>query len=236
MSENKSGNRILILGAGSDMAGAMIRLLFQEWNGCTFYLLARNISALKELAAQGESSGHKVELHHYDLMEPARLHFPNTEYCITYTGWLPDNKEAFEKSMLLNFTGIEVFVNGLIEDSGQTLKHIIITGSVAGVRCRPANRAYGLAKMALHDYALRLQKKWVGKIAVTLVIPGYVRTKMIADMKTPGILTLTTEQIAKKYYRYLESKPKKVYSQFSWKLVSTTLRLLPEFIIKRLNF
>lgn len=235
MSVDKTGRKILILGAGADMARPFLQILFAEWHACTFYLLARTTTALTELVEQGRSKGHTVELHHYDLEQPEALHFSGVEFCITYAGWLPTDKEAVEKAMLLNFTGIKRFVDVLIADNQLTLKHILLTGSVAGVRCRPVNRAYGLAKSALHQYALQLQKKWAGKIAVTLVIPGFIRTRMIEGMQTPAILTSTPEKLARLYVKWMDSQPKVVYSQPVWKLASFVLRNIPEFIVKRMK-
>ncbi len=235
MAVNKTGRKILILGASADMARPFLQILFAEWEACTFYFLARNTSAITDLAAQGRSKGHTVEIHYYDVEKPEVLRFSGVEFCITYTGWLPDDNNAVEKSMLLNFTGIKQFVDVLISDNQQTLKHILFTGSIAGVRIRPANQAYGLAKAALHQYALELQKNWAGKIAITLVIPGFVQTKMIAGMQTPGILTSTPEKLAYHYVKWMGSQPKVVYSQPVWKLISFGLRIVPEFIIKRMK-
>ena len=235
MNIHKKNKTILILGAGAGMAQPFIKLLFKQWQQCTFYLLARNTAVLQPLATQGTSLGHTVELHHYDLAEMALPSFTGVEFCITYVGWLPANNEEPDKAMLLNCTGVELFINRLIETNTETLKTILITGSIAGVRVRPANRAYGLAKAALHKYALELQQKWAGRIGVTLVIPGYVSTKMLAGIQAPALLVSSPEKLAAKYETWMASQPKIVYSQPVWRLISVILKGMPEFIVNRMK-
>lgn len=235
MSAAKTGRKILIFGASADMAKPLLDLLFSNWQQCTFYLLARNVAALQPLAVAGKNKGHEVIISQYDIEQPPAIHFTGIEFCITYAGWLPDDKNAVEKSRLLNFTGIQLFVDALIKNNADTLEHIMITGSVAGVRCRPVNRAYGMAKQALHKYAIELHDKWKNKITITLVIPGFIQTKMLDGMSTPRILTLDPKRLAKSYLKWLSTKPKQVYSQPVWKAISVVLRLMPEFLVKRMK-
>lgn len=227
---------MVVLGASSGMAQALLPLLFERWQSCCFYLLARNIGALQNLAGQATQKGHKVETITYDLEKPSALHLTGIHYCLVFAGWLPPDNSHPEKAMWVNHTAIQQFVDGLVENNQNTLEHVLITGSIAGVRVRPSNWAYGKAKAALHAYTRGLQKKWGGSFATTLVIPGYVSTKMLDGLSTPGFLTLSAEAMAEKYWGWMSARPSVVYSQPAWWLIGWVLRLMPGFIIRRMKF
>jgi decaprenylphospho-beta-D-erythro-pentofuranosid-2-ulose 2-reductase len=235
MPRKKSHKNILILGATSDMALAFINLFIDNWQKCTFHLLARNTETLHELKSRAETLGHHVFLYTYDLLNPPELNFTGIEYYIVYAGWLPPDNTEPEKTMLVNNTAIQHFTNKVIAANRNHLDHMIITGSVAGVRVRPSNRAYGQAKARLHEYVKALQKKFYPTFTCTLVIPGYVETKMIAGHKTPGFLTASPGDMAIKYWTWLETKPKIAWSQPVWRLIAFILKMIPEFIVKRLK-
>ncbi len=235
MPRKRTHKNILILGATSDMALAFIHLIIDKWQRCTFHLLARNTATLEDFKTKAEALGHQVFLHTYDLLNPPELHFSGIEYYIAYAGWLPPNNNEPEKTMLVNNTAIQHFTDKVITANRNHLDHIIITGSIAGVRVRQSNWAYGQAKAGLHAYVKALQKKIYPTITCTLVIPGYVKTKMIAHQKTPGFLTTTPGDLALKYWTLLETKPLIAWSQPVWRLIAVILKLLPKFIINRLK-
>lgn len=236
MARKKSHKNILILGAGSGMAMAFIQLLSKSWQHCTFHLLARDIQQLDAAKQQAEALGHQVILYTYDLLNPPKTDFTGMEFCVVYAGWLPPDNTEPEKTMTINCTGIQQFLDKFIPLNRLTLEHVIVTGSIAGTRVRPSNKAYGQAKANLHSYVYDLQKKWASIITITLTIPGYVKTKMIAGHIAPAFLTVTPEKMAEKYLGYFETKPTIVYSQPAWRLIAFVLKMIPEFIMKRLKF
>lgn len=229
---SSKGNRILILGASSDMAIAFIKLLFHKWNSSHFYLLARNTDTINNLIAEGKLFGHTVEVKAYDLLQPTEVFFTEINYLVVYAGWLPPDNSQPELSMQVNFTAIKSFVEKFISNNTASLKQIILTGSMAGVRVRPKNRSYGQAKAALHQYAKKLQQQWKKQFTVTLVIPGLVKTKMIAYHKTPALLTISVEVIAEKYWHWMHTQPQVVYSQRIWQFIAFGLRNIPDFLIR----
>lgn len=235
MPRKKSHKNILILGATSDMALAFINLIIDNWSHCTFHLLARNTETLQDLKTRGEAHGHHVLLYTYDLLNPPELHFSGIDYYLVYAGWLPPDNTEYEKAMVINNTGIQHFTNKIIASNLNYLDHIIITGSIAGVRVRPANKAYGDSKAGLHKYVRALQKKHYPTITSTIVISGFVKTRMIIGRKTLGLLTVSPEYMALKYCNWMETKPKTGWSQPVWRLIAIALKIVPEFIVKRLK-
>lgn len=231
-----SNKNILILGATSAVAIALIQLLANTWHNCKFYLLARNTDTLNDIKKIIQQNGHHAFLITYDLVQPDDIHFSDINYCMVFTGYLPKTDNETAKTMQVNFNGIKHFIEKLIDTNKQSLEQLIVTGSIAGVRLRKKNRDYGLAKMKLHHLTYELQKKWSNQFITTLVIPGYIKTRMIDHLSTPKILTIQPNTLAIKYLKWMDSKPRKVYSQYQWYIISLILRLIPEFIIKRLNF
>lgn len=232
----QNNKHILILGATSDIASPLLLTIISKWKHCTFYLLARNTEKLHDIKKTIEEQNNYVELINYDLLNPPDVHFSRIEYCIILAGWLPKNENETNKTMLVNFSGIKIFIDKLIFDNINSLKQIIITGSIAGVRIRSKNKNYGMAKQALHHYALNLQNNKEYHFKTALVIPGYIKTKMIEGINTPKTLTISPENLAAKYFIWMDEKPSIVYSQPIWRGIALILKTIPEFIMKRLNF
>ncbi len=235
MLKKKSHKNILILGATSEMALAFIKLIIDNWSHCSIYLLARNTETLQDVKDRGELRGHLVMLYTYDLTNPPELHFSGIDYYLAYAGWLPPDNTEYEKAMIINNTGIQHFTNKIIASNLNHIDHIIITGSIAGVRVRPANKAYGDSKSGLHNYVRGLQKNRFPAITSTIVISGFVKTRMIVGRKTLGMLTVSPANMAVKYCKWLETKPKTGWSQPAWRLIAIALKLVPDFIVKRLK-
>lgn len=73
---------------------------------------------------------------------------------------------------------------------------IVVLSSVAAVRTRPSNLAYGSAKAALDTFALGLAQDLRGTgVTVQVVRPGFVATKMTAG-RPPAPFATTPEVVA----------------------------------------
>ena len=67
------------------------------------------------------------------------------------------------------------------------------------------------------------------------VQPGFVYTKMTEDIKLPKPLTATVSEVAEVVYRGVEKKRNIVYVKWFWKWIMLIIKLIPEFIFKRLK-
>lgn len=85
----------------------------------------------------------------------------------------------------VNFTGTMVLMYALAQRMRtQGDGKIVLLSSVAGVRVRKANAAYGATKAGIDGFALALDHDLQGTGASVLVVrPGFVTTKMTAGMK-----------------------------------------------------
>ena len=84
-----------------------------------------------------------------------------------------------------NFAGPAAATMALAaRDAGAGCGRIVVLSSVAGVRVRKANFVYGSAKAGLDGFALGLADALEGSgVEVTVVRPGFVRTKMTAGLE-----------------------------------------------------
>ena len=75
-----------------------------------------------------------------------------------------------------------------------------------------------------------------GKVHVVTVKPGFVRTRMTAAMKLPGLLTAEPAKVGYEIYRAAEESQRDVICVGQlWRLVMIVIRAMPENIFKRLR-
>lgn len=72
-------------------------------------------------------------------------------------------------------------------------------------------------------------------VHVVTVKPGFIRTKMIEGISTPGLLTAKPEQVAAKIINAINTKQNVVYVLPVWRLIMWVIRTIPESVFKRLR-
>ena len=94
---------------------------------------------------------------------------------------------------------------------------------------------YGSAKAGLSTYlsGLRVMSK-VG-VNVLNVLPGFVDTKMTQGLKLPKKLTASSSNVAQATYKNMHSRGI-IYYKPIWKYIMLVIKLLPDFVFKRINF
>lgn len=111
---------------------------------------------------------------------------------------------------------------------------IVILSSVAGVRVRKANFAYGSAKAGLDGFALGLADLLEGSgVKVTVVRPGFVNSKMTAGMKAAP-LAVETVTVAEAIVRSLETGAAVVWVPSVLRPIFGALRMLPRALWRRI--
>jgi decaprenylphospho-beta-D-erythro-pentofuranosid-2-ulose 2-reductase len=105
---------------------------------------------------------------------------------------------------------------------------------VAGERVRAANAVYGSSKAGLDGLAAALgDATWGTGVRVMVVRPGFVRTKMTADLPD-GPLATTPERVAADTVRGLEKGAEIVWSPPVLRAVMAVLRHVPRPVFRRL--
>lgn len=136
-----------------------------------------------------------------------------------------------------NYAGLVPILDIVAADMTQRNAGTIIgISSVAGERGRASNYHYGAAKAGFTAYlsGLRQHVRPLG-VKVITIIPGFVRTKMIGDLPTPGFLTATPQIVANTIYKAYKQQKSVVYTLSTWRLIMLIIRHIPEFIFQRLS-
>jgi decaprenylphospho-beta-D-erythro-pentofuranosid-2-ulose 2-reductase len=235
---------VLILGANSDVAKAVIRLYVAK----EFAVVAasRNTSALCDYLKQHNIATTAVTVLYFDAVdfESHRSFYdalPVKPHIVIYAaGFLSDNEEAlrhWERSyqmMKVHYCGAVSILNIIaMDESNQNLERIIGLSSLSGVRGRKSNFIYGSTKSAFTQYLAGLRQYLFSRqIAVNVIVAGYIRSKMTAGLNLPESLMLEPDFIAAAVVN--AGRRLIIVPGFKWKMIYHILRLLPESLVAKL--
>lgn len=243
MNEKKA----LIIGATSDIAHHIAIGLAKRDYG--LILTGRNQSKLDSLKNEILSIK-KIEIktHLFDITEfPSHQNFyeslPNKpDLVICCVGYYEDQKIArinqgeLLNTINVNYAGVLSIINIISNDfelnkSGQ----IVVLSSVAGDRGRQLNYIYGSTKAGLTNYLSGLRNRLhTSNVVITTILLGPVYTKMSDGHKLIPWLTLNPDIAAEKIIKATLQKKDTVYIFWPWSLIMFLIRMIPEFIFKRL--
>jgi decaprenylphospho-beta-D-erythro-pentofuranosid-2-ulose 2-reductase len=237
----------MILGARSDIGLAVAHQFAKH--GCDIQLAGRKIdhsqSDRLDLMVRYQVG---VTLHEFDVLatetHPTFVNklsvLPDIVVCaIGYLGDQPlgqNNGDTFTTIVRTNYEGpaaiLGVLANKFESRGSGTLIGI---SSVAGLRGRASNYIYGSAKAGFTAFLSGLRNRLSKSgVRVITVLPGFVHTKMIADIETPKLLTATRESLAKAIYASAQSN-RDIVIYHRWRLIMAVICLIPERIFKRLS-
>ncbi|MAM89066.1 MAG: short-chain dehydrogenase [unclassified Hahellaceae] len=255
-SEGRGLRPIVVFGATSDVAIALSRRYAEE--GASLILIGRNESRLMavadDLRVRGAASVRTLlqdSLTYEDhpaLIEslfsdhrPARFYF--------FQGSLPDQKaceasfELTREAVEVNFLSIVSYLTWLatalerypLENTtgGAT---IIVVSSVAGDRGRGSNYVYGASKGALTVFLQGLRNRlYKVNHGVLTVKPGFIDTKMTADIDKGGPLWAKPQKVADDIRRAADGGRMVLYTPWFWQFIMLIIKSIPETIFKRLS-
>lgn len=239
---------VLILGATSDMAVAIARQLALE--GYSITLAARNTERLQALEGDlrvrykvtvSSARFDALDFASHESFYNALPERPDVVICVFgFLGDQPTAQQDWRHAQLIidsNYTGAASILNVVANDFERRRKGVIIgISSVAGDRGRQSNYFYGSAKAGFTAYLSGLRNRLYHHGAhVITVKPGFVKTKMIEDLATPGPLTASPKAVAKKISSAIKRKSNVVYVLSVWSLIMFVIKAIPEAIFKRLK-
>ncbi len=241
-------NHLLILGANSGMAEAVAYEAAAR--GIEITLAGRSeekLIALKsDLVIKHGTAVHYVLFDATDTGGHAAFYQalskkPDAVLCAF--GILGDQQEAeknwtaCETIIQSNFTGAVSILNIIASDFAQKGKGIIAgISSVAGERGRQSNYIYGAAKAGFTTYLSGLRNSmYHAGVHVVTVKPGFVKTKMLAGLNTPNLLTAKPEDAGRAILKAMIKKQNTLYYKSIWQLVMYIIKSIPESIFKRLK-
>ena len=65
--------------------------------------------------------------------------------------------------------------------------------------------------------------------------PGFVYTKMTAELKLPALLTAQPEQVTDVVYKGERKKKNTIYVKWSWRWIMLIIKCIPEFQFKKMK-
>jgi decaprenylphospho-beta-D-erythro-pentofuranosid-2-ulose 2-reductase len=241
---------VLVFGGTSDIARALVRTLIAD--GSTRVVLAgRDPTGLAAAATEATEAGAGLvttvafDASDVDQAETAVdsgfSALGRVDLVVMAVGLLVDDEEAerdpvqVARCVTVNFTWPAAALSRVAHHlAAQGSGRVIVLSSVAGVRVRRSNYIYGSAKAGLDAYARTLNQTLAGSGAtVTVVRPGFVRSKMTAGRREPPLST-TPEAVARDIVKGLEDGTEVVWSPRKLRGVLFLLGLLPEPLWRRL--
>jgi len=239
---------VLILGATSDIGGHVAGEYARR--GYDLYLAAREAGRLAEISAALEvEHGITVVLEDFEVRDVAgheaffRSLDPAPVGVVCLVGMLgrgpapPAGLGDLTEVLEVNFLGpaaiLEVAANAFEEAGGG---FIVGVSSVAGERGRQSNYPYGSAKAGFTAYLSGLRQRLHPKgLQVLTVKPGYVRTRMTEGMDLPPVVTAEPEEVARRIVQAQQKGKSVLYVRRAWQPIMAIVRLLPEWIFKRIR-
>jgi short-subunit dehydrogenase len=195
-----SARHILITGASSGIGRALA--LRYATSGARLALLGRDGARLNAVASAcrekgAEASAVVADVRDRDAMSraveeshaqsPLDLVVANAGVATGLSrGQILENPEAVRGALAINVTGVFNTVEPAILPMCERGRgQIAIVGSMAGVRGLPYSPAYCATKAAVHLYADSLRGALAPHgVAVSLIVPGFVKTPMSARTKS----------------------------------------------------
>lgn len=240
--------QVLILGATSDMAQAISKRFAKE--GATLLLAGRNLNYLKaiqsDLQLRYQADVHVIHFDANDFSSHDSLlsNLPvKPNVVVVAFGYMCENEVAIEnwesaqRMISSNYTGVVSILNKIaVLFKTQKAGTIVGISSVAGERGRQSNFIYGSAKAAMTAYLSGL-RNYLFKYGVHVITikPGFVRTKMIEGLATPGILTASVDQVANSVFKAVRKRQNIIYVLPIWRIVMFAIKAIPESIFKKLK-
>ncbi|MEE9602548.1 MAG: SDR family NAD(P)-dependent oxidoreductase [Thermoguttaceae bacterium] len=244
--------KTVLLGATRGMGRALARLMAER--GDRLFLLGRDAGQLPISARDLELRGAEkpVETAHCDLSLPqtfgpaldaAADALEGFDTVVLSAGMfdtqerLENDAESAERLLSANFTNTVLFCE-------ETRKRMLAAGrgtlcvfsSVAGERGRKPIVLYGAAKAGLSAYLEGLDHKFrAAGLKTVCVKPGFVNTSMTAGLKPPPFAA-TAQEVAPSVLRAIDRGKPVIYTPAIWRYVMCTIRHLPRFVMRRIEF
>ncbi|MFE5893699.1 decaprenylphospho-beta-D-erythro-pentofuranosid-2-ulose 2-reductase [Streptomyces sp. NPDC056462] len=239
---------LLVLGGTSEIALATARRLIARRTR-TVWLAGRPSPALEQSAADLRTLGADVHTVAFDALDPESHETAlgkvfaegDIDMVLLAFGILGDQAHDEREPLSAvrvaqtNYTGA-VSATLVTASALQNQGHgsLVVLSSVAGERARRANFIYGSSKAGLDSFTQGLGDALHGTgVHVMIVRPGFVRSKMTADLEETPLAT-TPEAVATAIEVGLRRRSETVWVPGALRLVMSALRHMPRAMFRRL--
>lgn len=242
-------HRVAIFGANSDIAFAVARRLAET--GAELVLIGRDLDALQtaagDLKIRGAQATQIIQANFTETGDLAAIAagawgaLGSLDVALVSFGTMPrqiaaeaDNRVA-EQALIVNFVSPVLLCNALAQKfEAQGYGTIAVITSVAGDRGRKSNFIYGAAKGGLQRYLEGLRHRlFAMNIRVLDIRPGFVATKLTAEMQQGGLLWASPDRVAKDIVAALKAGRPILYTPWFWRFVMMGVRNMPAPLFNR---
>ena len=244
---------VVVLGATKGMGRALARRMAER--GDRLFLLGRDLEELRLSAAdlKARSTGpYEVGIAHCDLQRPEMFETalqqaetalgPLDIVIVTAAQFATQDRleqdiDLTHRLLTVNFANTVMFCElarkRLIARGGGTL---CVFSSVAGERGRKRVVLYGASKAGLSGYLEGLDHRYRHEGLVTVCVkPGFVTTSMTEGLPRPPFAG-DADAVAKRVLDAIDRGTPVVYAPPMWALLMIIVRMLPRFVMRRLDF
>jgi short-subunit dehydrogenase len=231
------------------MGAAVVRQLARE--GYAVAALARRADKLEELARSCEGQPGRVLSVEHDvtdfeavpeLFERLVRELGGLDLYVFAAGIMPEvgpaeyDSEKDLEMLRVNVGGCIAWTNEVARlFASQRSGTVIGIASIAGVRGRKGNPAYGTTKAAVTHYLESLRNR-LGEsgVHVCTIQPGFIDTAMTRGKKVFWLIS--PEEAARQMLGAARNRVNTRYVPLRWGLVAFALRLIPSFLFRRMSF
>jgi len=244
--------KVAFLGATRGMGRSLSRLMAAR--GDELFLLGRDVADVERSARDLEARAGKgpVGTAQCDLEQPggfaaaldaAESRLGGLDAVVVTAGdfagqdELERDTERARRLLEVNFTNTVLFCEHarkrLLARGGGTL---VVFSSVSGERGRKPVVLYGAAKAGLTRYLEGLDHKFRAQgLRTVCVKPGFVRTSMTEGLRPPPFAG-DPDEVARVVLRGVDRGAPVVYAPPIWRWIMLVIRLLPRFVMRRVEF
>ena len=248
----KKYQSLLVIGANSELILPLLEEAFEHKieMHLTYHNSKSNIQKfMSEKKEKGNVFLYKLDLTDKDSVDKFCLNNNIYPDLLILTAGITDESlnldektedSKISKIFLVNLLSPSQIINSFVEkyfEREDLNLDVVCLSSIAGIRGRKKNMYYSATKAGLNSFLSSLRQKcYKKKIRIFTVLPGYVDTRMISNLSPPKLLVVSPKRICNKIVSSLKRNRQIIYPNFIWKVVSLTLRLIPEKVFKTLKF
>ncbi|MGC4939859.1 SDR family NAD(P)-dependent oxidoreductase [Kribbella sp. DT2] len=192
--------------------------------------LWKNAEALRDVGYYVTTAQYDATLHAEEidgLLTHLSAEFP-VDLAVVAVGTMQER--SFTDGLIVNGLAVSLLLRALVRRLSGTAQLVLIS-SAAAARPRSAIAAYSLGKQLADSTAVLLAPQAARDgVRVLVVRPGFVRTRMTADLPRPPLAT-TPEQVGRRVARALRGRRVVVWAPPTMAVVVWVLRLLPARLV-----
>jgi short-subunit dehydrogenase len=236
--------KVIIIGASSGIGMELTKLFVND--GELVGITGRRCALLEKLAEEYPS---KVFVECFDVRGDQNiLHLESLIKKLTGLDLLIYNSGYGEVSQTLDWNidkqTVETNVNGFIEIVNYSFNYfakqghgqIAATSSIGSIRGNSWAPAYSASKsfMSVYMEGLHMKaRKMKLNIAITDILPGFVKTKMAKGNKQFWVVPV--QKAVNQIYNAIKNKKRRVYVSKRWSLIAWALKWAPYWIYRRIG-